>query len=384
MALPTDSRPKLAWIQALRGIAVLLVVLTHARYAFLDTPGWKLADELLRPGAMGVDLFFVISGFIMVYTTRNTIGSPYEAADFLVRRCARIWPLYAFATCAWLTVNHQGFGWLTHWPQFRALLLSLSFQPVDPDNPLYFSLSLPLGWTLNFEMYFYLLFGLCLLLRRWRWLALVGWIAITVLLLPAYKRDLTLDVLTNFRFSFAYLNLVTNPIILEFLAGVAIGWLYLQDWFRLRSRGVARHLVLLALCGTVWYGWSGLGTFHGPTQWGAAAALMVLALALAGKTIELAPPPVLVWLGTISFSLYLTHTTIQLLVTRGVQSIGGDVHGWSHVLLSTALAVSVAAMVHHYLEQRLSSMMAQVLRRAIAPLRGPAVPVADAVPLTRA
>jgi exopolysaccharide production protein ExoZ len=369
MALPTDTRPKLAWIQALRGVAVILVVLTHARYFFLDTPSWPLADALLMPGAMGVDLFFVISGFIMVYTTRRTAGTPADAADFLLRRFARIWPLYALATCVWMTVNHKGLGWLTYWPQLRALLLSMTFQPVDTDNPLYFSLSLPLGWTLNFEMYFYLLFGLCLLLRRYRWLALGGWIALTVLLVPALKRDLTLDVLTNFRFSIAYLNLVTNPIILEFLAGAGIAWLYLQDWFVLRSRTLARHLVWLALCGAVWYAWSGLGNFHGPKQWGAAAALVVLALALASKTVTLAPPAGLVWLGTISFSLYLTHTTTQLLVTRGVESIGGDVHSWSHVLLSTALAVSVAAAVYHYLEQRLSGLTAGGLRRAGAALR---------------
>ncbi|MCD2517738.1 acyltransferase [Massilia sp. G4R7] len=363
MAPSTDTRPKLAWIQALRGVAVLFVVLTHARYYFLDTPTWPLAEQLLRPGAMGVDLFFVISGFIMVYTTRHVAGTPRDAFDFLVRRFARIWPLYAVITLAWLTVAHSGFGWLTNWPPFKALLLSLSFQPVDIENPLYFSASLPLGWTLNFEMYFYVVFGLCLLAGRRRWLLLAGWILFTVLVIPALKRDLTLDVLTNFRFSIAYLNLVTNPIILEFLAGVAIGWLYLQDWFALRSQTVARHLVFLALALAAWASWGTLVNFHGPKQWGAVVALMVLALALASKTIELAPPRVLVWLGTISFSLYLTHTTTQLLATRAVEAIGGDTHGWSHVLLTTALAISVAAAVYHYLEQRLSDLTATALRR---------------------
>lgn len=363
----TDTRPKLAWIQALRG--VILVVLTHARYYFLDTPTWGFANGLLVPGAMGVDLFFVISGFIMVYTTRHARGGPGDAADFLVRRFARVWPLYALASVVWLTVNFKGWGWAGYWGQWRALLLSLSFQPVDPANTLYYSMSLPLGWTLNFEMYFYLLFGLCLLAGRWRWLALTGWIALTVLLLPALKRDLTLDVMTNFQFSFSYLNLMTSPIILEFLAGVGIGWLYLQDWFVLRSRVVAGHLVLLAVCGVVWFAWNQPGIYHGPTHWGAACALLLLALALAGKTIELRPPAALVWLGAISFPLYLTHTTTQLLVTRTVEGFGADIHSWPHVLLTTAAAVSVAAAVHHYLEQDLSDLTARGLRRLGAYLR---------------
>jgi len=365
----TDTRPKLAWIQALRGFAVLFVVLTHARYFFLDTPGWPLADGLLLPGAMGVDLFFVISGFIMVYTTRNLSGTPRDAADFLVRRFARVWPLYAVATAVWLAVNHQGFGWLTNWPPLRGLLLSLTFQPVDTENVLFFSASLPLGWTLNFEMYFYLVFGLCLLLGRWRWLALAGWIGLTVIVIPLLKRDLTLDVMTNFRFSIAYLNLITNPIILEFLAGVAIGWLYLQDWFVLRSRTIALHLVFLALSLAVWACWSRIVIMHGPTQWGLVAAPLVLVLALASKTIELKPPAPLVWLGTISFSLYLTHTTVQLAVTRGVTALGGDVHSWSHVLLTTALSISVAAAVYHFLEQRLAVVTADALRALL--LRAP-------------
>ncbi|MGI4718772.1 MAG: acyltransferase family protein [Janthinobacterium lividum] len=371
MAPSTDNRPKLAWIQALRGIAVFLVVLTHARYSFSDTPAWPLAEQLLRPGAMGVDLFFVISGFIMVYTTRRLAGTPGEALDFLVRRFARIWPLYAVVTLIYLTVTNKGLAWLTDWPQLKNLLLSLSFQPVNLEHPPFFDVTLPLGWTLNFEMYFYLVFGLCLLARRQRLLLLAGWIALTVLAIPALKRGLTLDVLTNFRFSLAYLNLVTSPIILEFLAGAAIGWLYLQDWFVLRSQAVARHLVLLAVCGAVWGIWNGwLANFHGPTQWGAVVALTVLALALAAKTVELAPPAVLVWLGTISYSLYLTHTTVLLLVNRGVEAIQGDVHGWSHLILVTALALSVGAAVHHYLEQRLSELTAAALRRAGAALRG--------------
>ncbi|MGG7605362.1 acyltransferase family protein [Massilia sp. BKSP1R2A-1] len=266
MAPSTDTRPKLAWIQALRGIAVILVVLTHARYTFSDTPTWPLAEQLLRPGAMGVDLFFVISGFIMVYTTRHARGTPAESLDFLVRRFARIWPLYVVVVCAWLTATNRGFAWLTDWPQIRNLLLTISFQPVNLEHPPFFDVTLPLGWTLNFEMYFYLVFGLCMLLGRARLLFVAGWIVLTVVALPMFKRGLTLDVLTNFRFSLAYLNLMTSPIILEFLAGVAIGWLYLQDWFMLRSQKLARHLVFLALCGGIWGIWSGLWNFHGPTK----------------------------------------------------------------------------------------------------------------------
>lgn len=77
-------------------------------------------------------------------------------------------------------------------------------------------------------------------------------------------------------------------------------------------------------------------------------------MALASKTVLIAPPPVLIWLGTISYSLYLTHTTVQLLAGPQVERLGGDTHGWMHIVLTIALAISLAALVHHYLEEKMS------------------------------
>lgn len=98
-------------------------------------------------------------------------------------------------------------------------------------------------------------------------------------------------------------------------------------------------------------------------------ALVVLVLALASKTVMLAPPAVLVWLGTISFSLYLSHTTVFLLLDRAAAGIRGDAHGWPHLIASVAIAVSVGALVHHYLEQRLSDRTAAGLRSLGTALR---------------
>jgi len=356
-------QPKLDWVQSLRGIAVLLVVLTHARYVFLDTPTWPLANELLYAGASGVDLFFIISGFIMVYTTQRSDGSPAYALEFLIKRVARIWPVYAVATLAWLLVAFEGFGFFRQPLALRTLALSLAFQPVDLNAPLFFGMALPLGWTLNFEMYFYVTFAISLLFRRFRWVVLAGWILATVIAIPMLKRGLTFDVLTNFRFSLSYLNLITNPIVLEFLGGVAIAWCYMQPWFRLASKALCMHLVFLAVCLFIWYAYGGIGNFHGPTRWGWPLALVVLSLALASKTIDIAPPAWLVWLGTISYSLYLTHTTVQLIVGWGVEWAGGSKHTWTYVLLSTAIAISVAALAHRFLEEKLSHAVRGIMLR---------------------
>ncbi len=83
---------------ALRGLAALAVVATHARFEFQNTALWPIVDPWLRPGESGVDLFFVISGFIMAHTTRGAGGGPPAAASFAIRRIARVWPAYIVAT----------------------------------------------------------------------------------------------------------------------------------------------------------------------------------------------------------------------------------------------------------------------------------------------
>lgn len=353
-----------------------MVVFTHARVALLDTPAGPRVNDIFFVGASGVDLFFVISGFIMVYTTSRFDRSPAYALEFLVKRFARVWPAYAVVTLSWLVVAYEGLGYFRNGQNLHTLVLSLLFQPVDLNAPPFFGNSLPIGWTLNFEMYFYLVFAISLLFGRLRWIALAAWILATVIGIPYFKRGLTFDVTTNFQFSLAYLNLMTSPIILEFLAGAAIGWCYLQPWFRLRSGAVCRHLVFLAAGIFVWYLYSGFGRFHGPADWGMVAIAMVFAIALASKTIVIVPPAWLVWLGSISYSLYLTHTTVFAFVASAVAFRGGNVHTWAHVLLGLVVAVPVAALAHHYLEDKLSRQVRRGLLAAVRRLvpHGPGLP----------
>jgi exopolysaccharide production protein ExoZ len=359
-----EADDKLHWVQALRGIAVLLVMLTHARYLLLDTDHYPLADKLFAPGAMGVDLFFVISGFIMVYTTTGTTGAR-SAALFGIKRLARIWPAYAVTSVAFVLLTNGGLAYFNDMARMKLLVKSLLFVPVDPGNPPFFGFAFPLGWTLAFEMYFYLVFGLCMLAGRLRWLAFAAWMAATLVLVPLDRGGPTLDVRQHLTLHSPYLHLVTNPIIIEFLAGVAIGHLYLRGWFRVASTQVAW---LLATCGTgfaAWYVFGRVGAFHGPADWGWPLALMVLLLALASKTVALRPPAPLVWMGTVSYSLYLTHYLGQVLLLQYLPRWGADPRSWSQVFITLLFALPLAALAHWLLEQKLSGLMRSVLLRGL-------------------
>ena len=363
-----EGDDKLYWVQALRGVAVLCVVLTHARYLLQNTDQFPLAQRLLYPGAMGVDLFFIISGFIMVYTTAGA-SDARAALLFGAKRFARIWPAYAVITLLYVLLMRGGPAFLADSDSLGVFVRSLLFMPIDPTNPPFFGYAFPLGWTLAFEMYFYLVFGLCMLAGRLRWFAFCAWMLLTLVLLPMGRGGPSLDVRRQLEFSVPYLHLVTNPIVIEFLFGAAIAHLYRRDWFRVRSVQVAWLLVVCGIGFATWYVFGNIGVFHGPREWGWPLALMVLLLALASKTVALDSPAPLVWVGTVSYSMYLTHYLGQALLVRYAPRWGIDTQTWAQVFLTVLCALPVAALAHWLLEQKLSGALRRVLVARVPPAR---------------
>jgi exopolysaccharide production protein ExoZ len=142
-------RSQLLSIQYLRGLAALSVLATHA----LQWPLPEINMGLLKTGRLGVDVFFVISGFII--TTIAGDGR-FDPASYLTRRAFRIVPAYWAATLL-ITILAVAMPsqFRTTIPTIEGLIKSLLFIPsLEPKAPL-----LLLGWTLNFEVFFYLIFA---------------------------------------------------------------------------------------------------------------------------------------------------------------------------------------------------------------------------------
>ena len=356
---------RLDWVQALRGIAAMLVVLCHALDYLRHSPSFPLIESALLPGAMGVDLFFIISGFIMVYSTRKTTGTVDDVKNFAISRFSRIWPTYAVVSVLWIFLAYGGLDYFSSTENWTTLYKSLAFIPVREMAPLYFEPVFPLGWTLNFEMYFYVVFAVSLLFKRLRLAAMLTWIALTVVLIPVLTRTFSTDPFTYYRFDFNYLNLMTNPIILEFVAGALIGYLYLSKHISIRSKVVAVNLLATSVALAVWFNYSGPASTHGITNWGGPLAIMVLALAICSKTVHIKSPKILMWLGKISYSLYLTHYLTRAVMDYSVGSLGFSayMHTWGYFAFSVAVSVSVAAASQYLLEQKLSNMVRDALHK---------------------
>ena len=202
---PAPRRSRLDALQGLRGCAALLVVFGHSMAIFRGASSTQAASEPDISGSLGVSSFFVVSGFLMVYVHGRDFGGNGATKNFYARRIARIIPLY------WLiTVLYGAKQIYFHNDTLGHLVRSLLFFPYQPKGDLWRPV-LGLGWTLNYEMAFYLIFGLALFFARGIWI--VYGVFGTLALLGAVGLFGPHNV-----FSFW-----SNPIILYFLAGVSVG-----------------------------------------------------------------------------------------------------------------------------------------------------------------
>ncbi len=167
-------RRSLDSIQGLRGIAAALVVLYHLSKAELEfsRSGFSIVRPFLYFGAEGVDLFFVISGFIILWTNLDGFGKVEALSRYAVRRITRIYPLYWVFFAFALLMAIFGFSHTLEAAGGRWNLLDAFFLlPIECTH------IVPVSWTLTFEMWFYTFFGFSHCLpRRWFSRLLVVWL----------------------------------------------------------------------------------------------------------------------------------------------------------------------------------------------------------------
>jgi hypothetical protein len=218
-------------------------------------------------------------------------------------------------------------------------------------------------------MYFYCVLAGCLLTRRLRWLVFGFWFAATLLLIPvlSHSPSLTNPFLAydGARYPFRYLTIVTNPIIWEFVGGALVGLVF-NAGIRLRSAFVSWTAIIIAapICiGSVLYP----AYSHGPTEWGWGFVLLVLALALASKEIDLKIHPLFVYLGNMSYTLYITHVLVMAVASQLLSQSGFDrqTDPLQFIAILVALSVLVAALSYRFLERTLSRDFGIVLQRLI-------------------
>lgn len=331
-----DGRPNRQFplVQALRALAAFSVALTHVLYnAMALAPGNSILKAVYgaMPWGAGVDIFFVISGFVIVHSSGRLFTAENAAGHFALRRLARIVPLYWLMTSlllAELALDPGAVNGVIGGAGY--ILSSYLFIPCARPDGLVQPV-LGLGWTLNYEMFFYFVFTPFLAFRRAQAVAAVS--ALLALLVLLGRLGLLHGVV---------LRTWSDPIILEFCAGMLLALLP----GRLALHAVPRLCIALTAL-LLFRLQPGLPRVLAD---GVPAVMLVFA-ATAGRPSRSLPrlERWLVRLGDASYALYLVHPFVmRALALLWRQTQGGI---FAYVVLSLVLAQLAALAIHRSFEK---------------------------------
>ncbi len=340
-------------LQILRFAAAFAIIFAHSFELALDVSpeglNW-LSSEFRGLGAVGVDVFFVISGYIVTTTAFRS----KSALEFAWKRFRRVAPLYYLLSIPWVLIAlYYGESYK------RALVVTFTFWPaignrmIDP--------VLDSGWTLCFEMLFYVSMALVLLVRRpWAlWVIIAAYAAFWV------ARELT-GIAT-----FRYLG---NPIILEFAMGVLAAFVAPK----VKTGSLGLLCLTLGLAGIIASAVIGHGQISDSEFttnadlsldrvliWGIPSALLVFGAVTMRDWGSRKFFRALVYLGGASYSLYLVHTlaifALEFFIPAAIPAV-------IVLLVEVAVALAAGVAVHILIERPLLRAMSPVKQPVLHPV----------------
>lgn len=338
------SADRIETVQALRAIAALAVVAQHV--------------SVFGAGAWGVDVFFVISGFIVCYVTQ--VPDP----QFLLKRLFRVVPLYWLGTLVvFVAALMIPAAFQFTKPTADALIKSMLFIPFEKGRevqPMLF-----LGWTLNYEMFFYLVFAAAMAIsHRLR-------IAIASMLILALVAAGQLAPIDN-----VPLHFWTRPILLEFVFGM-LTFVALRRAQPLTERLQGYAPLMLAAALVVPFGLSWLiESSERVLEWGLPSAIGFILLVASTRNCRI-PAPILL-LGDASYSLYLLHPYIVQPLNKLGGVLGSQSAAVAIGLLSVGLACALSIVSYKLIEKPSNRWLRRHFLKARLP-SAEGVPHVDAV-----
>lgn len=321
--------PEIHSLQVLRAIAAISISAAHIDRSTELLMNRNISFMLPRFFDWGIDLFFVLSGFIIFYAYNKDFGKPYKLKEYLIKRFIRIYPLYWIATLLVLPIffifKNIGSGY----ERDLGVIIKSFFLIPQTHSPVLF-----VGWTLVHEIRFYLIFGLLIWLKK-------GWgiILICILILstiftyvinPSGYSNLNPQNLVGYLFS--YFNI-------EFLLGVFGAYIMGLSNTRLQKF----YLIILMFSYPAFLRFSNIDILEQRVfLLGIPFVIIVTLLGIYELKRFLKVPKILLYLGQASFSIYLTHVLINGILIRFL-IIGGFSN--SSYLLLIMLGVLLSSVV---------------------------------------
>jgi peptidoglycan/LPS O-acetylase OafA/YrhL len=347
----TQNKTQLNLLQAFRGLAALLIVLYHATGLAINKFNQSYLLDFFIFGNSGVDFFFVLSGFMIFYAHIADIGNKNKFILFLKKRFIRIYPLYWLVTFivlpVYFFVPSLGQGYERN---IGVIIKSLLLYPQTANMPI-----VSVGWTLTYEVFFYLLFSLLIVLKIRFWLPIIAiWILGTII-----------SFIHNFvsgQNQAIYLFHIFSSYNLEFIGG-CIAALFV---YKFKSKFSIKYLIGLLIASLALfingkYFIPGLPQEAHVIIYGIPSLLIIVTSALLeiNKTINI--PKIFTSLGEASYSIYLAHYACLSMLVKA--ALIGKLNAWISLnfLMSLIVLITIflGCMFNFYIEKPLLTYLRQ-------------------------
>jgi peptidoglycan/LPS O-acetylase OafA/YrhL len=347
----TQNKTQLNLLQTFRGLAALLIVLYHATGLAINKFSQIFLLNFFLFGNSGVDFFFVLSGFMIFYAHISDIGNKDKFILFLKKRFIRIYPLYWLVTFiilpVYFFVPSLGQGYERN---IGVIIKSLLLYPQTENMPI-----VSVGWTLSYEVFFYLLFSLLIVLKIRFWLPIIAiWILGTIIsfihnFISLQNQDI-------------YLFHIFSSYNLEFIGG-CIAALFIYKFNSTINVKFLMGLLLasLALFINGKYFIIGLPQETHVIIYGIPSLLIIVSAVLLEikKTIQI--PKIFTFLGDASYSIYLTHYACLSVLVKLALVAKLDALMSMNFLMSVLVLVTIflGCMFNLYIEKPLLTYLRQ-------------------------
>jgi exopolysaccharide production protein ExoZ len=342
-------------IQYLRGIAAFLVVLYHANNLFEQYYDYSLLKGILYPGYMGVDIFFVISGFIIFTVHKHDIGLPDRSSQFFLKRFFRIYPVYWLILLAILPVYFImpsfGQGYET---DAKEIISSIFLLFPTENMPI-----LVVAWTLQHEVLFYVLFGVLLILlySKNKTLAKILIISWAILCFTS--------LFISFETMHPFYKLIFNPINLEFLMGCTIAWILNKKETKLKTAYFifAFGITLLLIS---WFStFLGITDFNRIFTWGIPSTILIMSLILIERKSNSKKNRLFILLGDASYSIYLTHYPAMSVINKTLLALNvpNYIGNFVTFLLTVIISVIIGCVFYLLIEKNIVRLYRKIINK---------------------
>ncbi|MFC0471077.1 acyltransferase family protein [Halalkalibacter kiskunsagensis] len=344
-----NNRKRLNIIQSYRGIAAILILISHVSVIYHDFEKYNFSFFYALNRSGGVDFFFVLSGFLIYYIYSRDFGIEGKAKEFIIKRLVRIYPLVWFFTLLSLPVYFlfDSFG-NGHETQFTVILKSLLLLPQDQDPVL------GATWSLVHVVLFYLIFTLYMNKKK-----TMKWIIITWTICILINNFYTTTSLNSQNY---FINFLLSMFNLEFLIGCICAYLILKYNIQLK------YSVLLIILGILGFLISWMNQYltlgiDNVLFYGVSSALLIIGTSSIDRNYNSNIPKMFNVLGNASYSIIVTNLPIIILTVKVFNVLGVYlIIGYSFsVLLTIIVAIMGGVVVHFLIEKPLTRKLNYII-----------------------